>query len=438
MNTSISEPGIVLELEEEEEKREPSPEATIIASSRTEAISRPTALSPGYDGSVGEIYKIWLINVLLNMCTLGIYSFWGKTRLRRYNTASFSLAGDRFAYLGTGKELFIGFLKALPFMAAILTPMVISESYGETLPGWLTVWILIALPALFYFLNVAIFMAVRYRMSRLSWRGIRFALDSSPFGYGFYAIWLSFLTIISLGFAKPYADMRRFEHKFRHARFGTLEAECDPRASRIYSAFMLTQGVRALCVVIAGALLLGGSMMALGSLDFEAIMQKLLAGQSGSAGGYEAGTGPEAQDSLPWEIVPQAGGSVFTPGMLMMMFAGMAVTVAGMVLSSVIYQAACLREKVASLRFGPIGFVNDVTAGRLLRLKVGNFFILLFTLGLGLPFVIRRRLEMIAETTLVRGDLNGEDIRQAQAQASGIGEGLDDVLGLDSGLFGWI
>lgn len=37
-----------------------------------------------YDGQTGQVYKIWLLNIVMNIFTLGIYSFWGKTRLRQY------------------------------------------------------------------------------------------------------------------------------------------------------------------------------------------------------------------------------------------------------------------------------------------------------------------------------------------------------------------
>ena len=37
-----------------------------------------------YFGKTRDIVKIWLINILLNIVTLGIYSFWGRVRIRRY------------------------------------------------------------------------------------------------------------------------------------------------------------------------------------------------------------------------------------------------------------------------------------------------------------------------------------------------------------------
>ena len=36
-----------------------------------------------YDGQVGQIFKIWIVNILLNIVTLSLYRFWAKIRMRR-------------------------------------------------------------------------------------------------------------------------------------------------------------------------------------------------------------------------------------------------------------------------------------------------------------------------------------------------------------------
>ena len=75
-----------------------------------------------YDGKTGQVYKIWILEILLSILTLGIYHFWGKTRVRRYLTSSFSLGGDRFEYTGTGGELFWGYIKAIFFLIILCIP----------------------------------------------------------------------------------------------------------------------------------------------------------------------------------------------------------------------------------------------------------------------------------------------------------------------------
>jgi len=82
-----------------------------------------------YHGKLGEIYKLWIFNLILSILTLGIYSFWGKTRMRRYLISSCSLVQDRFEYAGHGKELFFGFVKALLVLILIIVPFILSQAY---------------------------------------------------------------------------------------------------------------------------------------------------------------------------------------------------------------------------------------------------------------------------------------------------------------------
>ena len=66
-----------------------------------------------YDGRLGDLYRIFFLNLLLTVLTLGIWRFWARTRLRRHVWQHLSLDGQRLEYTGTGGELFRGFLLAL-------------------------------------------------------------------------------------------------------------------------------------------------------------------------------------------------------------------------------------------------------------------------------------------------------------------------------------
>lgn len=122
-----------------------------------------------YSGLISSIFGIWFLNIFLTVITLGIYSFWGKTRMRKYLTSCFKVGGDHFEYTGTGKELFIGFLKVGPILMLIFIGM-------EFLPPLVQVGIF---AGFFYLIGVAIYMAMRYRLNRLTWRGIRGRLGAA-------------------------------------------------------------------------------------------------------------------------------------------------------------------------------------------------------------------------------------------------------------------
>jgi uncharacterized membrane protein YjgN (DUF898 family) len=47
-----------------------------------------------YDGKMGAVAGITALNAILALATLGIYRFWGTTRLRRYIWSRIEVFGD--------------------------------------------------------------------------------------------------------------------------------------------------------------------------------------------------------------------------------------------------------------------------------------------------------------------------------------------------------
>lgn len=166
-----------------------------------------------FKGNINKIIYIYFTNIFLKIATLGIHSFWGKTRMRRYVTASVLLDGEPFEYLGNGKELFWGFLKAaLIFIPAFLVYNILCKF----LPA-----LGIATPVLvFYIFHMGFFAAFRYRASRLSWRGIRFKLEGSAFKYGCVAIKRSLLNILTLGLKLPESHLKLHQYMISKTFYG--------------------------------------------------------------------------------------------------------------------------------------------------------------------------------------------------------------------------
>ena len=54
-----------------------------------------------FTGRGGEYFRIWIVNILLTLITLGIYSAWATVRKRRYFHGNTLLAGAEFEYLAT-------------------------------------------------------------------------------------------------------------------------------------------------------------------------------------------------------------------------------------------------------------------------------------------------------------------------------------------------
>ena len=70
-----------------------------------------------FEGSGKEYFKIWIVNILLIIVTLGFYYPWAKVRTKRYFYANTLLQDRNFEYHATGKQLFWGFLISVALFA---------------------------------------------------------------------------------------------------------------------------------------------------------------------------------------------------------------------------------------------------------------------------------------------------------------------------------
>ncbi|WKE65400.1 YjgN family protein [Gallaecimonas kandeliae] len=61
-----------------------------------------------FKGQGAEFFGIWIVNLLLSILTLGIYSAWAKVRTHRYFYGNTELDGDHFEYLATPRQILIG------------------------------------------------------------------------------------------------------------------------------------------------------------------------------------------------------------------------------------------------------------------------------------------------------------------------------------------
>jgi uncharacterized membrane protein YjgN (DUF898 family) len=66
-----------------------------------------------FQGRGGEFFKIWIVNILLSIVTLGIYSAWAKVRTKRYFYGNSFLASDNFEYHGQPMQILRGRIVAV-------------------------------------------------------------------------------------------------------------------------------------------------------------------------------------------------------------------------------------------------------------------------------------------------------------------------------------
>ncbi|WPR72198.1 YjgN family protein [Flavobacterium sp. NG2] len=176
-----------------------------------------------FHGKGSDFFGIVIVNWLLTILTLGIYYPWAKAKQLQFVYSETSLNGDSFSFHGTGKEMFKGFVKAiLIFLVLLIVVISIVYIFDIVFLGPLLFYV-----AIFAILPFAIHGSYRYRMSRTSWRGIRFGYrgDRTEFIKLFFK-WIG-LTIITLGIYGPWMAMNMRNYLLGNVRFGDAEFEYD-------------------------------------------------------------------------------------------------------------------------------------------------------------------------------------------------------------------
>jgi uncharacterized membrane protein YjgN (DUF898 family) len=135
----------------------------------------PPALD--FTGSGAEYFRIWIVNLLLTVATLGIYSAWAKTRRLQYFYRNTELAGASFDFRGNPKAILRGRILAVILLAAYHYAFGFSARAGMVVIALL----LAGLPFMMR-------SALRFRLSNTWYRGL-------PFGFagdiaGAYRVYL--------------------------------------------------------------------------------------------------------------------------------------------------------------------------------------------------------------------------------------------------------
>jgi uncharacterized membrane protein YjgN (DUF898 family) len=194
---------------------------------------------PRFRGEGGTLVGIHIVNVLFTLGTLGVYYFWAKTRTRRFLFSQTEFEGDRFAYHGTGQELFMGTLKALlVFGVPLLVLRVIREDLDVHTGIKIMAGILFSVMGV-AFVPVAIVGARRYRLSRTSWRGIRFSFRGRMWPLLKIFISGTLLSLVTFGFYYPYFLVRRQTFLLSQSYFGNERFDFSGNGRDLMEHFVL-------------------------------------------------------------------------------------------------------------------------------------------------------------------------------------------------------
>lgn len=185
-----------------------------------EAVPSPAPAGTGviaFDRRARGLTALVVKGFLLSLVTFSIYRFWYVTNLRRYFWSRTLVAGSPAEYLGTGKELFLGFLVALAILVPTYLVLFLLSFASPVLAA-------LAAPISFLFLFVlgqyALFRGRRYRASRTRWRGIRLAQDGSGLAYAGRASLWWLATLLTFGLTFPFQRASLERYRIGHTLIG--------------------------------------------------------------------------------------------------------------------------------------------------------------------------------------------------------------------------
>lgn len=200
-----------------------------------------TAIHLSYAGRWQDVASLALSNAFLSVISLGIYSFWGRTRIRRYLWSNTSANGSPLEYHGTGGQIFLGFIvitilfALINFGSDLLQTMLIGEVVD--MQQFVAIWpAYLAVTALFATLYLTFFAYVTYSVRRFwlamtSWRGIRLRQAGRRRTLIAMALPYAALTVVTLGLAYPWLVLRTEGYAYRESYVGDRQFlfSADPR-----------------------------------------------------------------------------------------------------------------------------------------------------------------------------------------------------------------
>ncbi len=179
---------------------------------------------------------LYLKTILLSILTLGVYSFWGRTQIRRFLHNEILAGDDRFEWHGTPVELLLGWLKAMAVLAVFYAGFFLATMSGSE--AWKVGAVLFIYLGVFALLPFIIVGAFRYKLSRTSLRGIRFSSTARVGEFAKLYFKCLFFTLITLGFYSPWLLNHIAGYLRRSARYGDQPFHYDGDGKDLFGAYL--------------------------------------------------------------------------------------------------------------------------------------------------------------------------------------------------------
>jgi uncharacterized membrane protein YjgN (DUF898 family) len=341
-----------------------------------------------FTGTWREYLPIAATNVLLTIVTLGVYRFWATARQRRYLWSRTEIIGDRLEWSGTGKEMFIGFLIVmavlLPFLLFIqfLFPAMVARGKEGAAMGIIGLFYI----GIIYLGGFARFRALRYRLSRSWWRGIRGGSNEPGWNYGGEYLGRVALALMTFWIVWPWAATRLWNGRWNQMSFGQLQFRTDLDADGLKRRWAAVYLVPMAAFAVAGTL---AAIIGLGA----------------------AAAGGEPSPRL-FAIIA---------GIFLLFYLVIP-------LMTLHWYAKFYRKAAESLSLGNLEFGFDATTWDWLKLFLGNVALAIVTLGFGLAYWGYRNWAFMVRHMQLYGEINVSQLSQSTTHAPAEAEGFADAF----------
>lgn len=190
--------------------------------------TQPRVGKVAFSGQAGEFFGIWIVNLLLSIVTLGIYSAWAKVRTNQYFYGHTRIDNQPFRYLASPIQILKGRIIAVIIFALFFALSSLSPQAA----------LLLALP--FMLLSPwLIVQSMKFNMRMTSYRNVRFAFHGNYLGALKYFVLLPVLSVFTLYLAMPWALKKIDQYLCSNISFGGKKLHVNTDTSSYYIAALV-------------------------------------------------------------------------------------------------------------------------------------------------------------------------------------------------------
>ena len=206
----------------------------------------PAAHPLRFHGRTDEYFRIWIVNTLLTLLTLGIFFAWAKVRKRRYLRGSTELLGHRFDYRANPVRLLLGHIVVLILFLGY-------SLFGVVYPAVRFGVIALAIVLLPWI----VVRSFSFNAHNTVYRGLRFRFNPSLSAALKVYLLEPLLIGVTLGLYYPAWQRSKRDYAVSNHRLGDAYFRFDATSGHFYATYL------AAGAILFGALMVGGVIIAL-------------------------------------------------------------------------------------------------------------------------------------------------------------------------------